>query len=105
MKPSAFKKCTLWTAIFRHGIIGQFFFEDDRVNTLTVTKERTVPELEQFWGELEKCEDLDEKEQWLQQDDAPPYTGNSARPSYVKSFGSVSSAAKPKWNGHLTGLT
>ena len=44
-------------------------------SAVAVTKERCIPVLEQFWGELEKCNN-DEKEHWLQQDSAPPHTAN-----------------------------
>ena len=47
-------------------MVGQFFFENDHVNAVTVTKERCFPVLEQFWRELEMCKDLDEKEQKFQ---------------------------------------
>ena len=61
-RPLHSKKCTAWVAISKHDIIGPFFFKDDHGIAVTVTKERYVPVLEQFWGELDKHEDLDEKE-------------------------------------------
>ena len=63
-----------WPTISKDGIIGTFFYKNDHNNVVTVRKERYVPVLEQFWGELEKSEDLDEKEQRLQQHDAHPHT-------------------------------
>ena len=79
-RPLHSKKCTAWVAISKHGIIGPFFFEDDHGIAVIMTKERYVSVLEQFWGELDKHEDLDEKEQWFQQDGAPPHTANVTPP-------------------------
>ena len=39
-------------------------------------KESYVLVLEKFWGKLEKCEDLDEKEQLFQKDGAFPHIAN-----------------------------
>ena len=61
-------------AISKFGTIGIFFFEDDRDNADTVTKELYIPVLEQFWGEMEERVDLDEEETLLQQNGAPPHT-------------------------------
>ena len=49
-RPLHSKKCTAWIAMSKHGIIGPFFFEDERGNVVTVTKERYVKIIELFWG-------------------------------------------------------
>lgn len=70
------KKVTVWVAM-RHGggIIGPFFFEDDRGETVTVTQERYVSEaLEPFWRELKRRRGIRRHEEWFQQDGAPPHT-------------------------------
>ena len=33
-------KCTAWVAIFKHGIIGPFWFEDDNERYVTINTER-----------------------------------------------------------------
>ena len=101
-RPWHSKKCTAWVAISTHGIIGPFFFEDDHSIAVTVTKERYVPVLEQFWGELDKHEDLDEKEQWFQQDGAPPHTANVTMAWLREKFGKrlISRKAEVEWAPH-----
>ena len=60
----------------QHGVIEPLFLEDNRGNALTLTKERYVSGLEQFWEKLEKCDNLKEKEQWFQQNGTPPHIFN-----------------------------
>ena len=43
------------------GTTKPIFFEDDQGNIETVTKERYILVLEQFWGDLEERVDLDEE--------------------------------------------
>ena len=51
------EKRIAWIATSKHGIIKLYYGI-----AVTVTKERYVPVLEHFWGELIKCEHLDKKE-------------------------------------------
>ena len=71
-----------------------------------MTKERYVPVLEQFWGELNKLEDLDEKEQWFQQDGAPPHTANVTMAWLREKFGKrlISRKAEVEWAPHSPDL-
>jgi hypothetical protein len=105
-RPLHSKKCTAWVAISKHGIIGPFFFEDALGDAVTVTKERYVPVLEQFWGELEEREDLDEEEQWFQQDGAPPHTANVTMAWLREKFGErlISRKAEVEWAPHSPDL-
>ena len=51
------------------------FFEDDRGEAVTVTRERYVSEaLEPFWRELKRRRGIRRHEEWFQQDEAPPHT-------------------------------
>ena len=48
-RPLHSKKSTEWVAMLTHGIIGSFWFEDENGEPLTVTKERCVEVLQQYW--------------------------------------------------------
>ena len=71
-----------------------------------MTKERYVPVLEQFWGEPNKREDLDEEAQWFQQDGAPPHTANVTMAWLRENFGKrlISCKAEVEWAPHSPDL-
>ena len=75
-RPLHSKNQTAWIAIFKHGIIRPFYFNNNYGNAVTVIKEGYFPGLELFCGELEKCENFNEKEQLFKQDGTPPHTTN-----------------------------
>ena len=74
-KPLHSHKVTVWCALSMKGIIGPLFFEENGV-TVTVTKERYVKVLDEFWNELETHYKSYLTKFWFQQDGAPPHTAN-----------------------------
>ena len=45
-------KCTAWCAISRHGIIGPYWFEDDKEKAVTINCERYIAILLNFYRVL-----------------------------------------------------
>ena len=89
----------------KHGIIGPFFFEDERGNVVTVRKEPYVKIIELFWEELGE-RDVDKDEQWFQQDGAPPHTANITMDWLKDHFGErlISRRANTEWSPHSPDL-
>ena len=79
-RPVHSRKVTVWVAMRRGGgTIGPFFFEDERGEAVTITKDRYVTEtLEPFWDELGRRRGICRSEEWLQQDGAAPHTAKSS---------------------------
>ena len=79
-RPVHSRKVTVWVAMRRGGgTIGPFFFEDERGEAVTITKDRYVTEaLEPFWDELGRRRGTYRSEEWLQQDGAAPHTAKSS---------------------------
>jgi len=76
-RPLHSPKVTVWCALSTHGVIGPYFFEDEKGNSTTVTSVRYVAMLENFVAEkLENLPGL--VNPWFQQDGA---TAHTARPS------------------------
>lgn len=73
-KPLHPEKLTVWCGLWRHGIIGPYFFKDERGKTVTVNGERYRAMITEFvWPELDGM-DLDDM--WFQQDGATSHTAN-----------------------------
>ena len=65
-----------WVAISEHGIIGPFWFEDEKEQPQTVNTERYVAVLRKFWASLGRRRGMGRDQQWFQQDGATPHTSN-----------------------------
>ena len=66
-KPLHSVKCTAWVAMSATGIIGPFWFQDDRGKAQTVTTVRYLEVLEKFWADLPAS---GKRTAWFQQDGA-----------------------------------
>src|SRR6185437_11847807 len=75
-------KVTAWCAVNSTGIIGPYFYEEND-QTVTVTKERYVNMLENFF--LPELGEIGAK--WYQQDGAPPHTSRLALQMLRDNFG------------------
>jgi hypothetical protein len=76
-RPLHSSKVTLWCAISSFGIIGPYFFEDEREKAVTVTGPRFVHMLENFLGAELACHPVTE-ETFLRQDGATSYTARDS---------------------------
>lgn len=69
---------TVWAAISAHGIIGPFFFEDQRGNSVTVNTERYTAMLRNFFfPQLSEFRGYNSAT-WFQQDSATCHTSNES---------------------------
>jgi len=71
-------ECTAWVAIFKHGIIGPFLFEDDNERSVTINTERYVQVLGKFWIALGRRRGVVRVLQWFQKDGTNPHTSNES---------------------------
>lgn len=79
-KPLHSPKVTVWAALSAHGIIGPYFFEDGRGRAVTVTSQRYVAMIEDFFTpELQNFPGFNTRT-WFQQDGATAHTSNVAMP-------------------------
>lgn len=77
-KPLHSEKVTVWCGINAKGIIGPYFFEDDRHQTITVNSQTYSSMLENFLeAELENNEWVNGST-WFQQDGATPHTSRAS---------------------------
>jgi len=75
-KPLHSPKVTVWAAMSSRGIIGPYFFEDERGRALTVNSERYVRMLDEFLlPELQNFPGYNQRT-WFQQDGATSQTSN-----------------------------
>ena len=89
-------------------IIGRFFFEDEKGNAVTVTKECYLEVLRKFWTAL-GCKNrvrdqnrLQRDEQWFQQDGATPHTATVTLACLDEKFPDrlISRRGDPEWAPH-----
>jgi len=73
-KPLHSPKVTVWCAVSKFGIIGPYFFEDERGQTVTVTSERYVSMLQNFFIPYLEENEWDIPNVWFQQDGATAHT-------------------------------
>ena len=79
-KPLHAEKVTAWIGMRRGGgVIGPFFFEDQRGATVTINAQRYLDTaLQSFWEELQTIS-ADLQQEWFQQDGATPHTAAASR--------------------------
>lgn len=68
------QKATAWVALSARGVIGPFWFCDENGATVTVTADRYISVLGQFWRSLGRFCGHERANQWLMQDGATPHT-------------------------------
>lgn len=77
-KPLHSPKVTVWAAISAQGIIGPYFFEDERSHTVTVNSDRYTTMLREFFFlQLHQFEPFN-MQTWFQQDGATCHTSNES---------------------------
>ena len=107
-RPLHSKKCTEWVAMSTHGIIGSFWFEDENGEPLTVTKERCVEVLQQYWIALGYWNRGSFKRdcQWFQQIGATSHTANVTLEWLDQRFPQrpVSRCQDPEWSPYSPDL-
>ena len=98
--------CIAWVAFNANGLIGPFWFQDDEGNAQSVTKERYVQVLEQFWNEL-GWRRINRQHMWFQQDGATPHTANLSLAWLQDRFGNriISQRMAVEWAAHSPDLT
>lgn len=78
-RPLHSQKVTVWCALSKHGIIGPYYFEDERGTAITINSARYRDlVIQRFHGDLYAFCDIhgmDFDAQVFQQDGAPPHTG------------------------------
>jgi len=71
---------TVWAAMSAHGIIGPYFFEDEKGRAIKITSERYVAMIEEFFTpELQNFFGYNTRT-WFQQDGATAHTSNMSMP-------------------------
>ena len=105
-KPLHSERCTVWAALSARGIIGPIFIEENGRN-VTVTKERYVKVLEEFWKEVESLYPSLLPRLWFQQDGAPAHTSIMAREWLKNHFGTrvISRLTPFEWAPHSPDLS
>lgn len=87
-RPLHSTKVTVWCAVSCHGVIGPYFFEDERGTAVTVTSERYVNMLETFLApRLHTFPNLDIQHTWFQQDGATSHTARQSMAAVKRLFG------------------
>jgi transposase len=85
-RPLHSQKVTVWCAVSTRGVIGPYFFEDERGNATTVTSQRYVDMLNTFVAEqLQNFPDLHNP--WFQQDGATAHTARASMMAVRQLFG------------------
>ncbi|KAI6651147.1 hypothetical protein LOD99_5498 [Oopsacas minuta] len=105
-KPLHSERCTVWAVIGARGIIGPNFIEENGRN-VTVTKERYVKVLNEFWKEVESLYPSLLPKLWFQQDGAPAHTSLIAREWLKNHFGTriISRLTPFEWAPHSPDLS
>ena len=108
-KPLHSPKVTVWMAMKRGGgLVGPFFFEDERGVTQTVNAERyQKTALQPFWRELVRRDGVDIEQQWMQQDGATPHTAGGSMTWLKEHFPDrlISLKAEVEWAPHSPDLS
>ena len=93
-------KCTAWIAIFKHGIIGPFCFEDDNEQCVIINTDRHVQVLRKFRTALGQRIEVVRVLQWFQQDGATPHTSNESLAWLNHRFSDrlISRKSDPQWS-------
>lgn len=73
-RPLHSAKVTVWCGVSKTGIIGPYFFENEREEAVTVTSERYVAMLRDFVLPQLQEHGFDTEEMWFQQDGATAHT-------------------------------
>ena len=99
-------KCIAWVAISKHGIIGLFWFEDDKERSVTINNERYVQLLGKFWTALGRRRGVVRVRQWFQQDGATPHTSNESLAWLQQHFPDrlISRRCDPQWSPYSPDL-
>lgn len=79
-RPLHSPKVTVWAAMSASGIIGPFFFEDDRGHAVTVNSQRYVEMIQTFFTPALQEFDGYNQDTWFQQDGATCHTSNLSLP-------------------------
>ena len=77
-RPLHLRKCTVWVAILKHGIIGQFWFEDANERATTVNTECYIQVMRQYYATLGQRRGIIRDQQWFQKHGATPHTSNNS---------------------------
>lgn len=86
-KPLHSPKVTVWAALSGRGIIGPYFYEDERSRPLTVNTERYVAMIQSFFEPALKDFSGFNQRSWFQQDGATCHTSNDSLAAIRKIFG------------------
>jgi len=99
-------KCTTRVAISKHGIIGPFWFEDNKERSVTINTERYVQVLGKFWTALGWRRGVVRVLQCFQQDGATPRTSNESLAWLQQRFPDrlISHRCDPQWSPHSPDL-
>ena len=73
-KPLHSEKVTVWCTMSKFGVIGPYFFEDDRGMAVTVNAERYVAMLQEFFLPCMQENEPDIQGVWFQQNGATAHT-------------------------------
>ena len=71
-------KGTDWVAIWKHGIIRPFWFEDDNEHCVTINTDRYVQVLRKFWTSFGRPKEVIRVRNWFQQEGATPHTSKQS---------------------------
>jgi len=80
-------KVTVWAALSARGIIGPYFYEDQRGHAVTVNSERYIAMLQNFFAPALQNFDGFNQRWWFQQDGATCHTSNDSMSAVHAIFG------------------
>jgi len=86
-KPLHSPKVTVWAALSARGIIGPYFYEDQRGNAVTVNTERYIAMLQNFFAPALQDFDGFNQRSWFQQDGATCHISNDSLSAVREIFG------------------
>lgn len=86
-KPLHSPKVTVWAALSARGVIGPYFFENERGHTVTVNTERYIAMLQNFLAPTLQDFDGFNQRSWFQQDGATCHTSNDSLSAVREIFG------------------
>lgn len=100
-KPLHSPKVTVWAALSARGIIGPYFYEDQRGHAVTVNTERYIAMLRNFFTPALQNFNGFNQRSWFQQDGATCHTSNDSLIAVREIFGQKLISKRGDITGHL----
>ena len=98
--------CTAWVAIWKHGIVEPYWFNDESELSLMVNSQCYTEVLQKFSTTLGRQRNFERNGQWFQQDGATPHLSNKTLQWLRQRFGDrlISWRCEIEWAPHSPNL-